>query len=185
MNSTDAKDINTAYSKAVNRIKYAVINEQATLESINELVADKKKTGKYISKMKGSIAKLGMIHLETLAVHMKSTADRLKVKPASISRSALEKKAGKIVPKQTSKVKENGYRGYRALVDQVDAAIKEKYPYGRRDIASTSELQCLINGKNSVLDIKNMLDVQHARSSDLQSVINYIEILKSAGLVVY
>jgi hypothetical protein len=42
----------------------------------------------------------------------------------------------------------------------------------------------LINGKNSVLDIKNMLDVQSERQADLQDILNYVETLKTAGLVV-
>ena len=48
---------------------------------------------------------------------------------------------------------------------------------------STSELLLLINGKNSVLQIKEMLDAQYEKSSDLESVLNYIMRLKSAGLV--
>ena len=45
-------------------------------------------------------------------------------------------------------------------------------------------MQLLINGKNSVLDIKNMLDVQSERRADLQEIMNYVETLKTAGLVV-
>ncbi|MGD8536446.1 MAG: hypothetical protein PVF66_11410, partial [Candidatus Aminicenantes bacterium] len=63
------------------------------------------------------------------------------------------------------------------------AEESKKYPYSRRDIGSTSELQCLINGKRSILEIKNMLDAQYSRESKLQAVINYIQILKLAGLV--
>jgi hypothetical protein len=41
----------------------------------------------------------------------------------------------------------------------------------------------LINGKNSVLDIKKMVDAQSRTTSDLQAIVNYIEVLKLAGLV--
>jgi hypothetical protein len=50
-------------------------------------------------------------------------------------------------------------------------------------LASTSELQLLIDGSHSVLDIKKMLDAQMRTTSDLQSIINYLEVLKAAGLV--
>lgn len=45
------------------------------------------------------------------------------------------------------------------------------------------EIQCLINGKRSVLEIRNMLDVQYSRKSNLESVMNYIQILKLAELI--
>ena len=65
----------------------------------------------------------------------------------------------------------------------MSAEARQQYPYGSGDIANTSELQLLINGQNSVLDIKKMLDGQNRNTSDLQAIFNYIEILKLAGLV--
>ena len=66
---------------------------------------------------------------------------------------------------------------------QVSEEDRARFPYDRRSIASTSEVELLINGTFSVLDIKKMLDAQYNRTSDLQAIINYIEILKLAGLV--
>ena len=109
---------------------------------------------------------------------MKATAERLKVEPASLQLSAFEKKASKLYPRQTEKVKANGYGGYREFLPQTQGG-------SRRESArfDRSELQLLINGKNSVLDIKNMLDAQAERKADLQEVMNYIEVLKTAGLI--
>ncbi len=48
----------------------------------------------------------------------------------------------------------------------------------------TAELSRLCNGKNSALDIKKALDAQaQGGTADLQHVMNYLEILKAAGLV--
>ena len=48
----------------------------------------------------------------------------------------------------------------------------------------TQELGRLCNGKNSALDIKKLLDTQlKTGESDLQDVVNYIYLLKAAGLV--
>ena len=102
--------------------------------------------------------------------------------PAKIQWTDLEQNAAKIVPKQTPKVTEGGYREYRTLISAVPKEELDKFPYGR-DIASTSELQCLVNGDRSALDIKHMLDAQYQRESKLQAVLNYLEILKLAGLV--
>jgi hypothetical protein len=40
-----------------------------------------------------------------------------------------------------------------------------------------------VNGRHSALDIKKMLDTQSERKADLQQVMNYLELLKAAGLV--
>jgi hypothetical protein len=69
------------------------------------------------------------------------------------------------------------------LISKVPKTERDKYKYSRRDIASTSEVQLLIDGKRSVLLIKQSLDAQYQRKSKLESVLNYIRILDLAGLV--
>ena len=110
---------------------------------------------------------------------MRTTADGLKAEPVTIQFSALEKKASKMYPKPTEKVKANGYGGYREYLPRTQTTRGQG---GSRRL-DRSELQLLINGKNSILDIKNMLDAQAERRTDLQDVMNYVEILKTAGLV--
>jgi hypothetical protein len=111
---------------------------------------------------------------------MKAAAVRLKSEPVSLQLTDLEKKASKMIPKPTEKVTMNGYGGYREFLPQPQAGA------GRREFPryDRGEMQLLINGKNSVLDIKRMLDVQSERRADLQEILNYVETLKSAGLVV-
>ena len=114
---------------------------------------------------------------------MEAVAQALGVKAVTITWTEAEKNAAKIIPKPTVKLTGSGYREYRTFISEVPQAEKDKYPYGRRDIASTSEMQSLINGKRSVLDIKNTLDVQYQRKSKLESIMNYLQILRLAGLI--
>ncbi len=68
------------------------------------------------------------------------------------------------------------------------AEVKAKYPVGREGefaVTNTSELQLLVNGRHSALDIKKLLDAQYEAPSSLQGILNYLEILKAAGLVSY
>jgi hypothetical protein len=118
---------------------------------------------------------------------MEATAAKLGAKPVTVILSELEKKAAKMIPRPTAQVRAEGYRGYVKLIDQVSKEEKAKYPYfpfGTRDFSSnTAELQCLIIGTHSILDIKNMLDAQSPRKPGLQQVMNYIQVLRLAGLV--
>jgi len=98
----------------------------------------------------------------------------------SLTLGPLELQASKLVPRPTAKVTLNGYQGYREFITQVPPDQRAKLPTGRVD---TGELQRLVNGRRSVLDMKKMLDTQAQAQSDLQHVINYIDVLALAGLV--
>jgi hypothetical protein len=139
--------------------------------------------GDYIQAAKKSVDRIGETQLAALEMHMRATAARLDTKPISVQLAADEKKAAKIVPKQTAKVKMNGYGGTRELLTPILASMREKFPFDMRKIGSASELQTLIDGKRSVLDIRNLLDAQYERKSELRDVLNYLEILKAAGLI--
>jgi len=148
-----------------------------------ELASDNKRVGTHVAILKKSIDTTAAAHLTILEAHMQNTAENLKIKPVKIAYTDIEKKAAKIFPKQTAQVKADGYRGYFEYISNVSAEDKKKYPYKAMNIGNSRELQLLINGKNSVLDIKFMLDAQGRRLTKLEDILNYIEILKIAGLV--
>ena len=80
-----------------------------------------------------------------------------------------------MVPKQTPKVTAEGYQGYRQFCPAVELA---KF----RGL-DTTELSRLVNGRQSVLDIKKMLEAQAPVKADLQLIIDYVDVLAKAGLV--
>jgi hypothetical protein len=183
LNRADAESLAKAYKQARLHVEMAMINEKETLQSILELAQNKTTVGQYIRQMQKTIDTVGKSHLAALQTHMGAVANKLGIKPVRVTLNEMEKKAARIIPKRTNLVKLDGYREYRDLINQVPEEQAEKYPYGRDGIPSTSELQCLINGKRSVLEIKNMLDVQYSRKSNLESVMNYIQVLRLAGLI--
>ena len=164
LNNATTETIADAYKLAQNRIKAAVKNEKETLSSVLELAENKNDVKSYLSNLQKTIDKVGSAQLFALENHTKMTASRLKTKMSKIKMTDLERKASKMFPKRTAKVKANGYLGFREsrkMFNEIPKEKRNKFPYSRRNIASTSELQLLINGKNSILDIKNYLDVQY------------------------
>jgi len=133
--------------------------------------------------MKNTVKAVADAHLNALEVHMQAIAEQLGTAPVTLELTELERTAAAIVPRQTDLVKANGYGGFQEFITAVPAADVARYPYTRADIASTSELQLLIDGNNSALDIKKALDAQFRTQSDLQAVLNYLEILQLAGLI--
>jgi hypothetical protein len=77
-----------------------------------------------------------------------------------------------------------GHQGYQKYLSQVPQAERAKFPYAG-ELFTTNELQLLINGKHNVLELKALLDAQSQRKSTIQGILNYLQILKIAGLVEY
>jgi aminopeptidase YwaD len=195
-----------AYKTGRAYIIASVINEKDTSSTVSQLAVDKKAVGDYVLAMQKSIDDIGRVHLSTLEAHMRAIARKHNTAPVVLQITDLEKQAAKVVPKTTAKVKENSYQGWReylpsagggfgpgaggppSAAQAVDnprvkalADARAKYPVkGRLD---TNELQLLINGQHSALEIKYLLDAQGQAKNDLQDVLNYLEQLKAVGLV--
>jgi hypothetical protein len=163
----------------------AVLNEKDTLGSVRELAPGDASLSGYLAKMAKAVDGVGAAGLAALDAHRAAVAQKLGVKLTRVVLTDLEKRAARIIPRPTAKVRQDGYREYQKYITAVPAAERAKYPVLGKDlaIASPGELQLLINGKHSALDIRKMLDAQNERRSTLQAVLNQLEILKLAGLV--
>jgi hypothetical protein len=183
LNQASAADLAEAYKSARMYLEAAEINERATLDTVMELADDTKRVGSHVEALKKAASAQGAAHLAALDSHMRQRAAFWKIGPVKVEWSEQEKKAAKVIPRPTALVKQNGYRGYSEFVDAVPADKKKEFPYNRRSVGNTRELNLLINGKNSVLDIKSLLDAQTQTKSELGAIFNYLEVLKLAGLI--
>ena len=174
-------NFNSSYRKARGYIEAASINERATLSTLLELAENKESMNDYIKKMQRSISNIEETNLETLEAHMIATAEILGIKPAKIVLSDEEKRAAKIFPVATPKVKENGFRGYQQFIQKAVKEAGDKYP--TKGLKTGAEIQLLCTGEYSALDIKKMVDTQYRSETSLQTILNYLEILKIAGLI--
>lgn len=165
------------------RLARTVDNEKATLDSILELAADRQTVLAHVEKLKQTFDAIGSAHLAAIDCHLAAVAGKLNTKPGVRTLTDVEQKASRIIPIHTAKVREGSYGAYRKLIAKIPKEEKDKRPYNRRTIASTSELHALIDGTRSVLDIKEALDAQYTGTTDLKGVLNYLEILELAGLV--
>jgi hypothetical protein len=195
LNAATPETLEAAYRTARSYVEAATINEKDTIESVTQLAVDKKRVGDYVAAMQKSIDQVGTSHLAAVDAHMKATAARLKTAPVVAKPTDLETRASRLVPKPTAAVKAGGYQGYRDGLAKVDEATRTRLTGappaaggGRGGFAfgggvDTQELSRLVNGRHTALDIKKMLDTQSERPADLQQVLNYLELLKAAGLV--
>ena len=182
LNKAADKTLLDAFKDARGFVEGGMLNEKDTLDSVLQLAADKAGVGAYVAQMKKSVDAVGAAHLATLQAHMEAMAKKLGTTPVKIEMSDLDKKAMKIVPKTTAKVAAEGQQGYQKFLSAVTADQRAKFPYAG-ELFTTNELQLLINGKHNVLELKALLDAQSQRKSTVKGIMNYLEILKLAGLV--
>jgi hypothetical protein len=175
MDDATAATLADAYTGAREHVEAAVINEKNTLETVNELAADKARVAGHVLALQKTMDQSGAAHLAAIDAHMKAAAARLAVPAVVLKPTDLEAKAATIIPKQTAKVTANGYQGYRQFLP---AAALAKF----RGL-DTNELARLVNGRQSVLDMKKMLETQAPVKADLQLMLDYMDVLAQAGLV--
>lgn len=181
MNQSTQEKFADVYKFGKGKIEAALYNEINTVETVYELADNLDAVKEYIATTINALEGVSESHLMAYEQAMKNKAGKLGFKPVTIKLSSLEKKAMGVVPSVTAKVTDAGYRGYSAIINEVPQDIKEKYPSRGAD---TRELPRLVNGKNNALMIKKMLDAQSTRGeADLQTVLNYLQILKHAGLI--
>jgi aminopeptidase YwaD len=184
MKRADAAGFAAAYAKARAYVESAAINERATLDSVRRLVSNTKAFDASLAGLKTAVSGIEQSSLKTLESAMRFEAALQGMKPVVLKLSDLEKKAAAIIPKPTATVKEGGYMGYEAPLNQALGRAGQAAP-DRSFMRVAVELQLLCDGKNSALDIKKMLDTQNRQVTPLDGIINYLGILKDAGLVAY
>jgi aminopeptidase YwaD len=176
-----AENLAPMYKKVRGYIEGSLLNETETVETTLELAPGNPALIATVTLQIAQLKKIGEAQLAILDQQMKQLATSLGMAPVSLKPDDLEKKAMAVIPMATPKVKEAGYGGYRQFMPQIP---REQMTTTYREIGNTSELERLCNGKHNVLQIKQMLDTQYPRESSLTAIMAYIEVLKTAGLVV-
>jgi aminopeptidase YwaD len=180
LNEATAANLADQYRHALAHIRGTGMSERATLESVLELATDRDGVEAYVGAMKGTVDAIVAAHLVALETHMGAAAARLGTQPVRLQATELERQATGIVPRQTPLVKRDGYQGWRQHLQSVPQEVQRRFPYQG---VNTNEVQLLVDGRRSALDIKTMVDAQSRALTDLQGILNYLEVLKAAGLV--
>ncbi|MCU0362778.1 MAG: M28 family peptidase [Bacteroidales bacterium] len=178
-----SEDFEITYKRARGYIEAAALNEKATLASSAEIVTDVTKFDPFIRKMNSAIEATAKASIDAFNGWAETRAKQLGIKGILFSSSDTETRAAKLIPVPTALITEKGYRGYMDYIGKLDPKVREQYPVKGRTFDS-QELGRLCNGRNSALDIKKMIDTQLRQGeTDLQDIINYIYLLREAGLV--
>jgi len=187
MSRAEAAAFPGAFKRARGYIEASARNERATLDSVAELVADKSGFARFLGELKRSVTEFETAHLRTIDQAMRRQASGLRLAPVDLRPTPAEKAAAALVPKPLPKIRDSGYQGYQAAIQEARKAAgpAPAAATGRGGARYTAEIQLLCDGKNSALDIKKMLDTQFRDETPLEAVLSHLRLLKQAGLVAF
>ncbi len=180
LSKLSAENLASGYKHIRGYIEGALLNEIGTVQSTLELAPKDANLMETVNLQSVQLKNLADGQLLILDQTMKQLAAKYGVPAIMLKPDELEKKAATVIPVETAKVKESGYNGYRQFMPKLS---REQMMTTYRDIANTGELERLCNGKHNALQIKQMLDTQYTKESSLQAILDYIDVLKTAGLV--
>ncbi len=183
MNGASSEDFSKLYRAAKFNQDAMLQNEIATLGSVMELAPTSASLKELVTSLQNGVKAAWATNGKTIDAAMKVRAASLGVAPLKIVLSAEEKAAAKVYPRSTAKVKEFGY----GVLRSVSKELMTKYGFDQRGAVNHgAEIAKLtVGGTNSILDIKKMLDAQFPNPDNLETITNYLKMLKESGLVEY
>ena len=181
LSNATAANVSQVYKKVRGYVEASVLNETETVESAMELAPGDAVLSGSIAVQSAQLKKIGEGQLAVIDQEMKKMAGKFGIPVVSLKPNELEKKAIAMIPVPTPRVRENGYGGYSKFMPEV---ARDQINAINQKISDKTELERLCNGKHNALQIKQMLDAQSPRESDLGAIVEYIGMLARGGLVV-
>ncbi len=131
----------SAYARGI--VEAAVMNEKETLASVLELAPAAASLSGHVARLAKAVDGVGAAAIAALDAQRAGVALKLGVKALPPAASELEKRAARIVPRPTAKVKEGGYREYQKLLTAVPPAERAKFPMAGKGLvlANPGEVQ--------------------------------------------
>lgn len=176
LNNSDDENFADIYKKGYSIIEAAVLNEKATMNSLNELDINTA----FLKGQSDIIESIGKANLLSFKNYMKLSAQSRGLNEVVIKLNDTEIEAQKIIPTLTLLITDGDYGQGRSIQRDL-ADLEDKYPVeGRVDMNEI--LRLCNNGNYNVLQIKKMLEAQmKTGETDLLSVLNTVKGLKEKG----
>jgi aminopeptidase-like protein len=181
VNKASADTLLYMLKRSLGRVRGIAVGESMTLNSVLELAPSNQYLKDMIGDMTKSISDMAEAagkNLTKTAAHM---ASDFGMPPVVIAVTREEREAASMVPKLIEARKGTGYDILDKKLEKIDQKTKNNFPVkGRIDLY---EAALCINGKNSVLDIKALLDAQGKYSCDLTDILNLFRRFEAAGII--
>jgi aminopeptidase YwaD len=181
VNKTGADRLPATLNRAIGDLRGVALGEEMTIKSVLELAPASVRLKDLLEQQARSLKDFCEAQIISLIRTAGYRADDFGMAKFTVALTNEEKKAAGIVPSLIIDPRDLGYDGYSEKLDKLSAEIKDKYKV--TGVADAAEAAKLINGRNSLLDIKYLIDCQNKIESSLTGLENYMNLLKAAGII--
>ena len=180
--ASETAAVHDAYKEAVNGIIRALERETAALNTIENYSALDKSVDDYCRATIARLRTENPLRLKELERYYALSCEARQVGPQKPTLTDEEKRAAKICPRREAALKGPVGRDYlrEKLKDSLDSL---DLPRLRENGLVTYEILNFIDGKNSLLDIRNAVSAEF-EPLPLQWVEDYVRLLARAGVVI-
>lgn len=173
----EKKDVHSAYKEARNIIEQAFVRENGALSSIKFFIKADPSLENYLALRMKRFNESKLAWLNEIDEIYKYRCLKEKISPQKAALTQDEIRLSRLVPVRTEKMR--GFFDFMKYAEE-RAKYKDLPPYSLR--AAESEVRNFIDGKKSILEIRNAASAESEPIS-LKDVENYIKVLERIGFV--
>ena len=181
LNMGAERDLETARKEAVNTIRHAFLREAGTIRSIRELDPADPELSQQLSQAERSLMSHQKDYLESIEGHYAALCKRSDRKPKKIQITSAETAAGKLVYERNPGLR--GPLGMTYLINRLGkGADLSGLKLLRHDDGAGYEVLNFVDGKRSVLDVRNAVSAEYA-PLPLADVEAFLNLLEKGGII--
>jgi aminopeptidase YwaD len=181
LNKCGADNLISLLKRETGNIRGIEAGEEMTIRSIAKLSPGSQRLKDLLESQIKSLSEFVQTQIANLNKTAEYRAADFGMPKLVLTETAAEKKYGTIIPSLVIDVRDLGYDGFSEKLNKLPDDIKNKYLAS--GIADRDEAARLINGKNSLMDIKYILDAQNKIETSPEGLLNYFNLLKEAGII--
>ena len=178
INLSSSNDLHENHKEAVNIINQVYKRELAALATVKDYSHRDQDVDEYVNALLQQIASHKQVSSNDISVFYNVTCRGRELTPERISLNAAEQEAQTMIPRRNPKLK--GPLSSNFLVDRLGDYTT--LPITSMDSRITYEILNFIDGKNTILDIRNAVSAEF-EPVPVAWVIEYIQLLSRAGIV--
>lgn len=169
--------------RASGNIAGAVKGEKMIINSVRELAPGNKQLNELIDNNIQRLSVFGAEQTAMVQKHAVSVASLNGFPAPDFKPTPAEKEAATLIPAYKTSPSSLGYGAYQTINSGIPADVRAKIEM--RKIANGAEALKLVDGKNSLLDIKQILDSQYAAETDIKALKDFFGALVETGILKY
>jgi aminopeptidase YwaD len=181
LNTSDSSHLVSVAGRCISNVRGTGLGEIMTLNSVRELAPGSKRLGEILDKYTNTIRALSVSNTDNLLQAAASRAPGFGFRSFSLPATDEEKSALLQVPVITSDPRSDGYEGYSKKLNSLDESLKSRFPV--TGVADDMDAAGCIDGRNSILDIRDILNASNKNATDLKGLVNFFNRLREAGYI--